>query len=103
MEHESPPDIFFFITCTCECLVYAADFSQRDHLHLRQPGGGVPQTSDGPGSQADLPGHLQLHQVPHQAGVREIPAGMMAHAVMDVKVVSLPVISRGASSECNVQ
>lgn len=61
-------------------LVYAADFSQRDHLHLRQPGGGVPQTSDGPGSQADLPGHLQLHQVPHQAGVREIPAGMMAHA-----------------------
>lgn len=54
----------------------AADLGQCDYFHLRQPGGGVPQAPDGPGPQADLPGHLQLHQVAHQAGVWEIPTGI---------------------------
>lgn len=74
MEHESPPVCFFLFFSFSQpfvCLVVfnAADLGQCDHLHLRQPGGGVPQAPDGPGPQADLPGHLQLHQVAHQAGV----------------------------------
>ena len=50
-------------------LCFPPDPGQRHHLHLWQHGGGVPQTPDGPGSEADLPGHLQLHQVSHQTGV----------------------------------
>lgn len=75
VEHESPPDLFSFFfpfsqPLVCWLFVFnAADLGQRDHLHLRQSGGGVPQAPDGPGPQADLPGHLQLHQVAHQAGV----------------------------------
>ena len=45
------------------------DPGQRHHLHLWEHGRGVPQAPDGPGSEADLPGHLQLHQVSHQTGV----------------------------------
>ena len=60
--------------CVCAC-VFGSDPGQRHHLYVWEPGGGVPQTPDGPGPEADLPGHLQLHQVPHQAGVRKAPAG----------------------------
>lgn len=80
--NQEPPRIFlltffFFLSfflppSLCECVggvLHGPDLGQRHHLHLREPGGSVPQTPDGPGAEADLPGHLQLHQVPREAGV----------------------------------
>lgn len=56
----------------CLCV---ADLSQCDNLHLWKLGWGISQASDGPGTQTDLSGHLQLHQVSHQAGVWKAPTG----------------------------
>lgn len=41
------------------------DFGQYYYFHVWQHGGGIPQTSDGVGTETDLPGHLQLHKVPY--------------------------------------
>lgn len=51
------------------------DFGQYHHLPVWQHGGRIPQAPDGAGAEADVPGHVQLHQVSHQTGVREETTG----------------------------
>lgn len=60
--YQDPPDVFY-CTPLCERVGgdFTADLSQRHHLHLWEPGRSIPQTPDGPGAEADLPGYLQLH------------------------------------------
>lgn len=57
------------------------DSGQHYHFYLWEHGRSVPQTPDGAGAEADLPRHLQLHQVTHQAGVREAATGLLPNVI----------------------
>lgn len=81
--------MFHLMSCLYVFYVSFSDFGQHNYFYLWEHGRSVPQTPDGAGTEADLPRHLQLHQVTHQAGVWEAPTGLLPNVIQSVDSLAL--------------